>query len=423
MTLAERSRLVLAFARVLYVNGQSTDEMVAAMARLGDALGLRATVIPRWGELVLQAEDGVAGLVSVADVDPTGVDMHRVASTICALDEVTAGRLTPRAAVDAVARISTAAPASTWAFALADAVAAVTVAVLSGVQHLTAAALIFLSAGAGSLLRRRVTSFSANIFLPSFTAASLAGIVGALAVRHDVSSTLRLIAVCPCVVLVPGPHVLNGALDLMNGRIHLGANRLIYACLVVVAISTGLLVGLALLSVSLPVDPPSRSVPLWQDIIASGLAVACFSVLFGAAFDMLLWPVAVGMGSHALRWVALGVFGLSFATGTFLACLVVGLILTPVSRRSHVPFAAVAFACVIPMMPGESLFRMASGLVQLADGSHATLELIAATAANGSSALLVILGISLGLIVPKMAIGSLASRTTTLKAETAVLCR
>src|SRR5262245_53708022 len=225
-SLQERARLVLAFARVLYVNGQSTDEIVAAMARLGDVLGLRATIIPRWGELVLQAEDGDAGLVFVGTADPTGVDMHRVASTMRAAGELNAGRLSPITAMDAVARISRAAPASTWMFTLADAVAAVTVAVLFGVQHLGAATLIFLSAGAGSILRRRVTSYSANIFLPPFSAALLAGIVGALAVRYDLSSTLRLVAACPCVVLVPGPHVLNGALDFMNGRIHLGANRM-----------------------------------------------------------------------------------------------------------------------------------------------------------------------------------------------------
>src|SRR5262245_60357880 len=145
MTLAQRTRLVLAFARVLYVNGQSTDETVAAMARLGDALGLRATIIPRWGELVLQAEDGDAWVVCVADADPTGVDMHRVASTMRVADEMSAGHLAPLAAMDAVARISTAAPASAWVFALADAGAAVAVAGLSGVQHLAAATLIFMS--------------------------------------------------------------------------------------------------------------------------------------------------------------------------------------------------------------------------------------------------------------------------------------
>ena len=45
-------------------------------------------------------------------------------------------------------------------------------------------------------------------------------------------------------VLVPGPHFLNGALDLINGRVGLGAARLVYAGLIVVAISVGLLLGL-----------------------------------------------------------------------------------------------------------------------------------------------------------------------------------
>jgi uncharacterized membrane protein YjjB (DUF3815 family) len=75
-------------------------------------------------------------------------------------------------------------------------------------------------------------------------------------------------------VLVPGPHFLNGALDFINGRISLGAARLIYAGLIVVAISVGLLLGLALLGVSLPTDPAGRAIPLWQDVIAAGVAIA-----------------------------------------------------------------------------------------------------------------------------------------------------
>jgi hypothetical protein len=55
-------------------------------------------------------------------------------------------------------------------------------------------------------------------------------------------------------VLVPGPHLLNSALDLVNGRIHLGAARLIYATLVIVAIVVGLLLGLALLGTSTLAD-------------------------------------------------------------------------------------------------------------------------------------------------------------------------
>src|SRR5262249_56554333 len=81
-------------------------------------------------------------------------------------------------------------------------------------------------------------------------------------------------------VLVPGPHFLNGMLDLIRGRMNLGAARLIYAVLTVVAISAGLLLGLALLGVSFPVDPAGRAVPLWRGVISWGVAGCLFSEFF-----------------------------------------------------------------------------------------------------------------------------------------------
>jgi uncharacterized membrane protein YjjP (DUF1212 family) len=250
MSLQERSNLIRDFAKVLFTNGQATDQTIDATERLGRAIGLRATIIPRWGELELQTEDTDGKLSSQVVADPSGVDMDRVASTMRAVDDVESGRLFADAASKSIAAIAKAPPAPTSLFAPATAAGAVALSVIFGVEHLLPTVLIFVSAGVGAILRRALARISANFFIQPFCAALLAGIIGAIAVRYDLSSSLRLVAVCPCMVLVPGPHFLNSALDFIGGRIHLGGARLIYAGLIVLAITTGLLLG------------------LWEDVIA-----------------------------------------------------------------------------------------------------------------------------------------------------------
>jgi len=412
MTPNERSELVLSLARVLHVNGQSTDETMAAAERLGKALDLHAWIIPRWGELQLQAGGGDATLISVAAADPTGVEMDRVVSAMRAADDVAAGRLTRSDFRAAIRVISEAPPAPTWLFALAAAAGAAALAVLFGVQHVAAVALIVVSAASGAVLRRIIGRYSTNALLQPLGAALLAGITGAIAVRYELSSSLRLVAVCPCMILVPGPHVLNGMIDLAAARINLGVSRLVFAGLVILAISGGLLLGLQLLGVSLPVGEPGRAVALWLDTIAAGVAVGAYSVFFSMPLRMLGWPIAVGMFAHALRWWTLA-GGFGAATGAFVACLVVGLILSPVARRWQMPFAAIGFAAVVSMLPGVLIFRMTSGLLLLTSSSNTTPELLAATIADGMTAITVILAMSFGLIIPKIVIDSYQRRLFT----------
>jgi uncharacterized membrane protein YjjP (DUF1212 family) len=408
MNFEERSAFVLTAAKALYANGQSTGHTVAAAERLAQALGLRTTLLINWSEIVLQVDSADGVLVRLEGAAPTGVDMNRVISVMRAIDKLVAGHLTPEEARAETERASHAPPAPTWLFAIAAAAGAAALSVIFGVYHLAAAALIAGSAGMGALLRRRVAHLSDNAFLQPFCAGLLAGIVGALAIRYHPSWSLRLVALCPCMILLPGPHLLNGGLDLIHGRIHLGASRILFALLVVVAIATGLLCGSALFGPYIPVQAAGRGVPLWQDVIAAGVAVAAYSIFFSTPLRMLPWPVTVGALAHALRWCVMAGLGFGQVGGAFVGCLTVGLILTPTAKHWQMPLAAIGFASVVSMLPGVYLFRAASGIAQMTADARAPAALVSGTLSDGFLAATIVLAMCLGLLVPNLVLTDLS---------------
>jgi uncharacterized membrane protein YjjP (DUF1212 family) len=397
--------LILLSARLLFANGQTTERMVAAVEQLADALGVQATVFPRWGELTVRIDDNTGSRYEIIAVEPLGVDMSKVAATMSVIDKVCAGRMDGEAARSALEAVTRFPPVSVARFALLTAAGAAALGVIFGTAHLTSLVLIALSAGAGACLRRWLARISRNPFVQPFCAALLAGAVGAIAVRLQLSSVLRLVAVCPCMVLVPGPHFLNGTIDLARARIALGASRIGYASLITLMICTGLFLGLSFGGVTLPVSGPSYPVPLGYDVIAAGVAVAAYGTFFAMPWRMLPIPIVIGMFAHAARWGTISVVGASIETGALVACLVVGTIITPIADRLRLPFAAFAFASVVSLIPGVFLFRMAGGMVDLVTlGPQTPQELVVQMVADGTTAILIILAMTFGLIVPKMCI-------------------
>jgi uncharacterized membrane protein YjjP (DUF1212 family) len=84
------------------------------------------------------------------------------------------------------------------------------------------AASLSLIAAIGALIRRWLSGFSNDPLIQPPCAAFVAGIVAAAANRFQLSVATTLVAFCPGMVPVPGPHILIGAIDLARTRIALG---------------------------------------------------------------------------------------------------------------------------------------------------------------------------------------------------------
>src|SRR5258706_9977938 len=74
-TLEDHANLILSCAKVLYENGQATEEIVSSASQLGRTLGINAKLMPRWGELELQCADQQDRLITQLAADCTAVNM------------------------------------------------------------------------------------------------------------------------------------------------------------------------------------------------------------------------------------------------------------------------------------------------------------------------------------------------------------
>jgi uncharacterized membrane protein YjjP (DUF1212 family) len=388
---------VLSAAVLLHDNGQSTDMTLTAVDRLNRGLGISATLIPSWSSMLVIG-DGPARPLGVRAAKPVGVNMRRVSAAMRVIDRAEDGPLDRRVVGHELDDAASQGSSSTPAFTVACATGAAALSVVFGVNDIRTVVLVAVSAALGGVLRRLLGRFGIGALAQAFTAAIVAGLGGAVAAHLGLGDAVGLAAVCSAMVLVPGPHILNGAMDRLALRMTLGLSRLGYATLLLGAIAAGLVLGLRLGGQTLPLSSADVRVALYADVLAAGVAAASYPVYFSMPYRMIGWPVAAGMVAHAAHWWLITVWHTSLAVAALVSCLVVGTALAPIAYLLRIPFAAIGFAAVVALVPGMYVFRTLAGLVQLT-GSPSP-SLLTDAASSGVVAALVVAGMAVGLAVP-----------------------
>jgi uncharacterized membrane protein YjjP (DUF1212 family) len=257
------------------------------------------------------------------------------------------------------------------------------------------------SAALGLIARQGVGRRTRTLLLPPFVAALVGAVVGGLVIRAGWTATQNLCLIVPALMLVPGPHLINGIQDLLENEIETGICRLCLATAILLAAALGVVVG-AWLFIGVATQPSSGgglvTVAL-VDIVLAGVASAGFAVFQNSPWSVVWVSIACGAIGYASRAVSLA-SGMGLATASLAACLAIGIAAGIASHRLRLPFASAAFAGAAPLMPGVLIYRSIATAMRMANtGITADPALAVAMLSSFVEAAFVVAAMAIGLVV------------------------
>jgi uncharacterized membrane protein YjjB (DUF3815 family) len=242
-------------------------------------------------------------------------------------------------------------------------------------------------------------------------AAFIGAVLGGIAIRLGWTSTPGLVLIVPSLMLIPGPHLINGLLDLIDNFLPMSVARLGLAVGITMVAALGIVLGMELTLSGAPVAEQgvkTGHLNVISDMLLAGAVTCGFAIFYNAAWAHIGAAVIGGMVGHGLRFLSQEA-GCRLEVATFLGGLAVGVVAALIGRSYRIPFAVVAFAGAVTMIPGLQMYRALGGTLQLAQLKNtAELSTIGGILGDASQACLVVSALALGLIVAARAVQLLA---------------
>jgi uncharacterized membrane protein YjjP (DUF1212 family) len=403
--------LLLQAGRLLLEFNESTAAIHHALMSTAKALSDKTChVVVSYGGVAVSLAGEAPALESVSELRYNTAVQARVHEI---LEQVRRGQLDTEAALTCLRRVEADTPRhSRWLAALALGAGATSLAGLLGAD-LGAAATAGLATGLGLLARQELGRRHFSLLALPLTAALIGAILGGLVIRLGWTRTPGLVLVVPALMVVPGPHLINGLLDLIDNYLPMSLARLELATGILLASAAGIILGVEL-TLPDPISADQGASPdhlnLVSDVALAGIVTFGFAVFYNTAWRQLWMPVLGGMTGHGLRFLALEA-GCRLEVATFLGGLVIGVISAWMARFSKTPVAVIAFAGAVTMIPGLSLYRALGGALQLARVPEITdPRTVDTTLGNALHGCMVVGVLALGLILGVRAVLMLAGK-------------
>jgi uncharacterized membrane protein YjjP (DUF1212 family) len=256
--------------------------------------------------------------------------------------------------------------------------------------------------GLGLAARQELGRRHCNLLVMPLTAAFIGAVLGGLAIRCGWTHTPGLALIVPALMLVPGPHLINGLLDGIDNYLSMCVARLSLAFGILLASALGIVIGIELaLPGPLPVEQAAETnhLDVFSDMLLAGVVTCGFAVFYNTTWPQVGMAAIGGMAGHGLRFMAREA-DWTLEAATLLGGFAVGIVSAWIARANRIPLAAIAFAGAVTMMPGLQIYRALGGTLHLARlNGNADLSIIADTLGNMSQACLVVGALAVGLIM------------------------
>ncbi len=385
------ARLLLEFN----VRSQSIERRIERIAR---HLGVDLQTIVQYRHVTLVLADGRSLQARAPELR---INVAVSAGALHVIDELCSDRIDVDEAIERLEALERLAPRHRrWVVVFLFGLAAAAIAWLLRADW-GAIAVSGVSSALGLIARQELAKRSVILFAHPFLAGLIGAALGGLATRQGWTETPGFCLIVPALMLVPGPHLINGVHDMLENHMQTGVCRLALASGVIVATTLGVALGgwltLGPASVS---TAPSETTPLTLplDAALAGIAACGFGAFYNAPWRLLWVSILCGVVGHGLRYVCLDHMSVEIAT--LFACLAIGLIANAAAESLRLPFSALAFAGAVPMMPGVFIYQSMAGAIRLsAAGTPIDPALASVTMALSFKSVFVVGAIAIGLLI------------------------
>ncbi|MEG9224830.1 threonine/serine ThrE exporter family protein [Aeromicrobium sp. Sec7.5] len=376
--------LSLRIGELLLSNGAGAADVTATMSSVAHHLGLRQTLVDvTFTTLTLSHQSGVdEPVVSLTrHVTHRETDFADLTAVDYVVARLLADEITRDEAASEVARIASSGhPRKRWAITAGSGLTGAGVALLLGGDW----AVLIIAAVAGScieILQRHMARMRLPFFYAQVAGGMLATTFAVVLRALEVPVDPSIVVTASIIMLLAGQGFIGAIQDALTGFYITANARLLEVMIATAGIIVGVAAGLSIgggLGVDVRLVPGASGL---SDLptVTIGAAVTAGSFAFTAySPKRVVAPIALLAALAAGAYFALTQHSVDRAAAAGVAAVIIGLVSYWVAGWFKVPPLVVITACIIPLLPGLSIYRALSLLAD--DDVTGVIALITAAA-------------------------------------------